>query len=90
MVRSSCKEKEGSDFIRGFIHLPTPKDIRTVVDVTVFGRDFTPSFVRPSVGQSVGPSHLTLSLLFCSLTSLLLPKRSRDLKYRGSHVSGLV
>ena len=51
-----------------------------------------------SVGRSVGPSHFTFFYDFISLTSLLLPKWSSDLKYGpcpparnfGSRVSGLV
>ena len=54
--------------------------------------------VGRSVGLSVGPSHFTFFYDFISLTSLLLPKWSGDLKYGpcppardfGSHVSGLV
>ena len=51
-----------------------------------------------SVGRSVGRSHFTFFYDFISLTSLLLPKWSGDLKYGpcppardfGSRVSGLV
>ena len=54
--------------------------------------------VRRSVGRSVGWSHFTFFYVFYSLTSLLLPKWSSDLKYGpcpptrdwGSRVSGLV
>ena len=57
-------------------------------------------FVRPSVRRSVGSSvgHILLFYDFYSLTLLLLPKWSGDLKYGpcppasdwGSRVSGLV
>ena len=54
--------------------------------------------VGRSIGWSVGRSHFTFFYDFISLTSLLLPKRSGDLKYGpcppardfGSRVSGLV
>ena len=54
--------------------------------------------VGRSVGRSVGPSHFTFFYDFISLTSLLLPKWSGDLKNGpcppardfGSRVSGLV
>ena len=44
-------------------------------------RDSTPSFVRRSVGPSVGLSNFTFFMFLRSLASLLLPKCSSDLKY---------
>ena len=89
----------GGKSVQRLMKLSLNSDCQKVCIFSHMQRDSTPALsVGRSVGWLVGRSHFTFEYVFCSLTILLLPKCSGELKYGpcpparnwGSRVSSLV